>query len=82
MKVKANTPTRILQSDLVRTRAYITLLTDATVYLLKKRPIDIEGFLDNGFPLRIYGVHELEGYNGEIWAVSDTNATDIRVIDY
>lgn len=82
MKLKADTPTRIIKQDIMRMFGYITLLTDATVYLLKYRPKDIEDFLDNGFPLRIFGVHELRDYKGEIWAVSDTANTDLRVIEY
>lgn len=78
---KANTPYRIMKPEL-RSKAYITVLSNATVYILKNRVPNFETYLDNGFPISLYGVHELVMYQGEMWGVSDTDDTDVRVIEY
>lgn len=74
---------RLLYPNVSRGIAYITVLTqDATIYIDKAKHHDPEDFVRNGFPLKQYGVHEIKHYRGNIFVVSDTDNTDIRVIEY
>jgi hypothetical protein len=82
MIIDKDTVERLLYPNVNRSLAYITVLTDATVYIDKKEHHDPEDFVRNGFPLKLYGVHEIRNYRGDIFLVSDTDDTDIRVIEY
>lgn len=83
MKLPLDKVTRVISCNPMRNRAYITLLTDATVYLSKVELESPHEFENNqGFPIKLYGVHEVRGYLGEIFAVSDTADADIRIIEY
>lgn len=81
MKLKANKVTKLLSANIERQKAYITVLDDITLYLLKYEAMDMESYEDNGFPLKQYGVHEVEKYTGELFVMAAT-ACDVRVIEY
>lgn len=82
MLISLNKVTLILPPNPMRRKAYITVLTDATVYI-SKHELEIEEYENNrGFPIKLYGVHEVEYYTGPIYAVSDTADADVRVLEY
>jgi len=83
MKLALDKVTLILPANPMRSRAYITVISDATIYISK---FELESALEyesnQGFPIKLYGVHEVKGYKGDIYATSDTSDADVRVIEY
>jgi len=72
----------ILPANQERGRAYITVVSDATIWFAKDE-MELGEYEDHlGFPLKINIVHEINGYKGTIYAVSDTLNADVRVIEY
>ena len=83
MKLPPDKVVRILPANPLRVRAYITLLSDATIYIGKHEFNSPEEYKNNqGFPIKLYGVHEIKGYKGDIYGISDTADADVRVIEY
>lgn len=83
MKLALDTVRLILPANPERVLAYITLLSDATIYISKHELESANEYEDNqGFPVKLYGVHEIRGYTGPIFATSDTADADVRVIEY
>lgn len=73
----------ILPPNPRRVLAYITLISDATIYLSKFELESSGEFeVNQGFPVKLYGVHEIRGYTGPIFAASDTADADVRIIEY
>jgi hypothetical protein len=83
MILALDTVVLLMPHNISRVRAYITVFSDATVYISKSELSTIHDYKTNeGFPIKLYGVHEIKGYTGPIYAVSDTADADVRVIEY
>ena len=83
MKLNTNKVYKILEINPLRIYAAITNMTDSIIYLRNVEGLheDIE---QNGFPLAEYGVIEMQGldcYKGELYAITDTDNNDVRVLE-
>lgn len=79
-----NTVTTVIGENLLRTHLIIANRSDAVVYLSKWEYADYDYYLNNGMPFEKNGILEISGidcYKGEFYLVTDSDDTDIRVME-
>lgn len=80
----ANKIYKIIDANLLRQKLVIqSRTTGAIVYIKTFEDIEVSDYLNNGYPLENTDMAlDVDGYNGSIYAVSDTAGAEIRVIEF
>lgn len=75
---------KIVNENLLRTHLIITNVSNATLYIMKEERADYCEYEDTGVPFKLNGLLEVTGaecYKGAFYGVTDTDKTDVRVLE-
>ena len=81
---KKNIVTKVIGENLLRTHLIITNRSDAIIYIAKDEYADYDYYLNNGMPFEKNGLLEISGvecHKGAFYLVTDTDNTDVRVME-
>ena len=76
--------TKIVGENLLRTHLIIANVSNATIYIAKHEYADYDYYENNALPIKENGLLEISGvecYKGEFYCVTDTDDTDVRVLE-